>query len=58
MAILLIFISDDVLTTIKLVHIGLIVYHVGSELFAQDGILPFIDSIENDLKEVREMHKH
>ena len=55
MAILLIFLSDDVLTTIQHVHIGLIVHCVGSELFSQDGILPFIDSIETDLKQVREM---
>ena len=57
MAILLIFLSDDVLNSIKHIHIGLMVCCVGSELFGQDGILPFIDSIETDLKEVREMHE-
>ena len=34
-----------------------LVSHVGSELFGQDGILPFIESIESDLKQVREMCK-
>ena len=53
-AVLLIFRSDDELTTIKHVHIGLIDLCMGSELFTQGGILPFIDSIENDLKEARE----
>ena len=47
-AVLLIFLSDDKLTAIKHVLIGLIVHCVGSELFTKGGILPFIDSIEND----------
>ena len=55
-AVLLIFLSDDELTVIKHVHIGLIVCCVGSKLFTLGGILPFVDSIENDLKEVREKH--
>ena len=55
-AVLLIFLSDDELTAIKHMHIGLIVCHMGSELFTQGGILPFVDSIENELKEVRERH--
>ena len=53
MTILLIFLSDNKL---KHMHIGLIVHHMGSKLFNQDGILPFIDSVENGLKEVRDRH--
>ena len=53
-AILLVFLSDDMLTTIKHVNIGLIVNCMGSKLFSQSGILPFINSIESDLKEARE----
>ena len=56
-AILLIFLSDDVLTAIKHIHIGLMVHCMGSELFGQDDILLFINSIETDSKEVREMHE-
>ena len=55
MVILLILLSDDVLTTIKHMHIGLIVHCMGSNLFNQNGILPFINCIESDLKEVREL---
>ena len=33
---------------------SLIVHHVGSEFFNLDGILPFVHSLENDLKEARE----
>ena len=55
MAILLVFLSDSMLTAIKHVHIGFIVHHMGCELFNQGGILPFINSIESDLKEVREL---
>ena len=54
-AILLVFLSHNVLTTIKHVHIGLVVCRMGSKLFTQGRILPFVDSIESDLKEVREM---
>ena len=52
----ILFLSDDMLEVIKHVHIGLVVCHISSELFNQDGILPFIESIQNDLKEVRELH--
>ena len=48
MPVFLIFLSDDELTAIKHMHIGLIVHHMDSKLFNQDGILPFINSIEND----------
>ena len=54
MAVLLIFLLDDELTAIKHVHIGLVVCHVGSDLATQGESLPFIESIENDLMEVRE----
>ena len=54
MAVLLIFLSDNELMVIKHVHIGLIVCCVGSELTNQDGILPFVKSIESGLAEVRE----
>ena len=53
-ALLLIFLSDDELTVIKHMHISLIVHHTGSEHATQGGILPFIESMENDLAEVWE----
>ena len=56
-AIFLIFLLDDVFTAIKHIHVGLMVHCMGSELFSQDDILPFIDSTENDLQEAREMHE-
>ena len=54
LVVLLIFLSDNELTAIKHMHIGLIVHCMGSKLAAQDGILPFVESIENDLTEARE----
>ena len=56
MAIFLVFLSDDMLTAIKHMHIGLVAHHVSSDLFSQSGILPFVESIESDLKKVRELH--
>ena len=35
-------------------HIGLIVHCLASSLTTQDGILPFVKSIEDDLAHVRE----
>ena len=49
-AILIIFLSDEQHTAIQHIHIGLVVHHVGCNLYEQDGILPFINSIEEDLK--------
>ena len=54
--ILTIFLSDDELSAIKHVHISLVVCHMGSKLAAQDRILPFLESIESDLVEVRRKH--
>ena len=41
-------------TTIQHVHFGLVVHCIGCNLYEQDGILPFINSIEEDLKKVRQ----
>ena len=49
-AILLVFLSDDALEVIQHIHIGLMVHCVSSKLFNQDRILPFVESIQNDLK--------
>ena len=38
-------------------HIGLVVCHVGCNLYTQDGILPFVKSIE-DLAKARERRTH
>ena len=47
--ILIIFLSDEQHTAIQHIHIGLVVHCIGCNLYDQDGILPFINSIE-DLK--------
>ena len=39
-------------------HIGLVVYHVGCNLYTQDGILPFMKSIGEDLAKVRDRCAH
>ena len=49
-AILIVFLSDEQHMAIQQVHIGLVVHHIGCNLYDQDGILPFINSIEEDLK--------
>ena len=54
MAILIVFLSDEQHTTIQHLHLGLVVRCVGCNLYDQDGILPFINSIEEDLKKVRQ----
>ena len=55
-AILIVFLSDEQHTAIQHVHIGLVASHVGCNLYDQDGILPFINSIEEDLKKARQKH--
>ena len=53
-AILIVFLSDEQHTAIQHVHISLVVRSVSCNLYDQDGILPFIHSIEEDLKKVQE----
>ena len=53
-AILLVFLSDEEHQAIQYVHIGLVVLHAGCNLYTQDGILPFMKSIEEDLAKTRE----
>ena len=49
-AILIVFLSDEEHQGIENVHINLVVHHEGCHLYMQDGILPFVKSIEVDLK--------
>ena len=51
-AILIIFLSDEQHTAIQHIHIGLVVCRTSCNLYDQDGILSFINSIEEDLKKV------
>ena len=51
--ILIVFLSDEQHTTNQQVHCGLLVHHICCNLYDQDGILPFINSIEEDLKKAR-----
>ena len=53
-AILLVFISDDQLTSIVHVHIGLIVCHIGSQIYEPKAIPQFIQYIEVDLKHTKD----
>ena len=53
-AILLVFVSDDQLTSIVHVHIGLIVQHIGSQIYEPQAFPQFIQSIEADLKHTKE----
>ena len=52
-AILIVFLSDEQHTAIQHVHICLVVCRIGCNLYDQDGILLFINSIEEDLKKAR-----
>ena len=52
-AILLVFLSDEEHQSIKHMHIGLVVHHGGCNLYTQDGILPFMKSLEENLAKVR-----
>ena len=54
MAILRVFLSDEQLMTIQHVHLGLVVCRISCILYDQDGILPFINFIEEDLKKARQ----
>ena len=49
-AILIIFLLDDQHEAIQHVHIRLVVYHIGCTLYEQKAILPFIQSIKEDLQ--------
>ena len=53
-AILIVFLSYEQHMTIQHNHLGLAVCCVSCNLYNQDGILPFINSIEEDLKKVRQ----
>ena len=53
-AILLVFVSDDQLTSIEHVHIGLMVHHIGSQIYEPKAILQFIQYIKAHLKHTKE----
>ena len=53
-AILIVFLSDKQHTAIQHIHIGLVVCCISCNLYDHDGILPFINSIEEYLKKVRQ----
>ena len=53
-AILLVFISDDQLTSIEHVHIGLIVHHISSQIYEPKTIPQFIQYIDMDLKQTKQ----
>ena len=55
-AILIVFLSNAEHQVIEHVHIGLVVWHEGCCLYMQNGILPFMKSIEANLKKVRHRH--
>ena len=52
-AILIVFLLDDQHEAIEHIHIGLVVCHFGCTLYEQKAILPFIQSIEEDLEKAR-----
>ena len=54
--ILIVFPTDAKHTTIQQVHLSLVVCCVSCNLYDQDGILPFIKSIEEDLEKARQRH--
>ena len=51
-AILIVFLSNEQHMAIEHVNISLVVHCISCNLYDQDGILPFINSIEEDLKKV------
>ena len=53
-AILLIFVSDDQLTSIEHVHIGLMVGRIGSQIYEPKAIPQFIQYIEVDFQHTKE----
>ena len=56
-AILLVFLSDDQLTSIEHVHIGLVVHHISGQIYEHKAIPQFIQYIEADLKQTKQKHK-
>ena len=55
-AILMVFLFNEQHQGIEHVHISLVVCHKECHLYMQDGILPFMKSIEVDLKKARDRH--
>ena len=53
-AILIVFLSGEQHTAIQHIHISSVVHCISCNLYDQDGILPFINSIEEDLKKAQE----
>ena len=53
-AILLVFVSGDHLTSIEHIHIGLMVLHIGSQIYEPKAIPQFIQYIEVDLKQTKQ----
>ena len=49
-AILIVFLSDDQHKAFQHIHIRLVVYHISCTLYEHKAILPFIQSIEEDLQ--------
>ena len=52
-ATLIVFLSDDQHEAIQHIHIRLVVCRIGCTLYQQKAILPFIQSIEEDLEKAR-----
>ena len=52
--ILLVFVSDDQLTSIEHVHIRLVVHHISSQIYEPKAIPQFIQYIEVDLKQTKQ----
>ena len=52
-AILIVFLLDDQHDTIQHIHTGLVVHRISCTLYEQKAILPFIQSIEEDLQKAR-----
>ena len=53
-AILLVFVSDDQLTSIEHIHTGLMVCHIGSQIYEPKAIAQFLQYIEADLKQTKQ----
>ena len=52
-AILIMFLSDADFNGVEHIHIGLMVHHTDCRLYDQIGILPFIETINNDLEKTQ-----
>ena len=57
-AILIVYLSDEEHKCIQHMHIGRVMCHTGCNLYMQNGILPFVKSIESDLAKVRDRCAH